>query len=550
MAGAFYSPPEVARYIVRHTLRGLDTEPGPPQVLDPACGDGVFLEQAFRALIERRERIGPRLSDAQRVTLLCEALHGVDIDRAAVRSARWRLARAALPSASLSEQQQVVRSLADNVRVGDALLEPSARSNVLPGNAPAFDWRVFRAVGQGGGFDAVIGNPPYLNMRRLTQRYGDAVKRHWQRRFRCARGAYDLYVLFLEQAWELLRGGGACGMIVPNKLAVADYAAACRRLLLERTTLVRVADVSALRLFPEAGVYPYIVVWRKRPPRPGHRVRVARVCDPVQLRRGDVVARRAQSVLAASEGLPLSSSLSVESRGATLPLEQLAGLAAGTAGFNAAQMAAALRERRMPETEPCFDFIVSGNIDRYAVRLGDVRFMKRRFRRPVLPASEPSLSARQRELFRGPKIVIAGMSRRLEAALDERGLALGVQVYAASSPPEQTLFLLGVLNSKLLSYLFRQRFAAKRHAGGYLAVNKGQLARLPIRTVRPCESVDWRRRQAIGELACRLQAASAEDPRQLPQRRRQLDARLDALVYELYRLNDAEVEQVEAALPG
>ena len=72
------------------------------------------------------------------------------------------------------------------------------------------------------------------------------------------------------------------------------------------------------------------------------------------------------------------------------------------------------------------------------------------------------------------------MSRRLEAAWDDRGLALGVQVFAASEIQVDPFYLLALLNSKLLSYLFATRFAAKRLSGGYFAINKGQLAKLPI----------------------------------------------------------------------
>src|SRR5207253_3534865 len=97
-----------------------------------------------------------------------------------------------------------------------------------------------------------------------------------------------------------------------------------------------------------------------------------------------------------------------------------------------------------------------------------------------LPLIIPELTTAKRRLFAAPKIVIAGMSRRLEAAWDGRGLALGVQVFAASEWKLDPFYLLALLNSKLLSYLFATRYAAKRLSGGYLAINKGQLARLQI----------------------------------------------------------------------
>src|SRR5205823_10313677 len=125
----------------------------------------------------------------------------------------------------------------------------------------------------------------------------------------------------------------------------------------------------------------------------------------------------------------------------------------------------------------------------------------RDYARPRLPLDIPELSPAKRRLFARPKIVVAGMSRRLEAAWDEQGLALGVQVFAASEFQLDPFYLLALLNSKLLSYLFATRYAAKRLGGGYLAINKGQLARLPIRIIAPAARADQRRRARLTVLA-------------------------------------------------
>ena len=137
-------------------------------------------------------------------------------------------------------------------------------------------------------------------------------------------------------------------------------------------------------------------------------------------------------------------------------------------------------KEREDADEAVFPFITSGNIDRYRVSMGDVRYMQRKFRDPVLPVASHLLTPAKRRLFAEPKIVVAGMSRRLEAAWCDQPLALGVQVFAAAEIQVDPFYLLALLNSRLLSHLFRTRFSAKRLAGGYLSVNKGQLARLSI----------------------------------------------------------------------
>jgi hypothetical protein len=181
-----------------------------------------------------------------------------------------------------------------------------------------------------------------------------------------------------------------------------------------------------------------------------------------------------------------------------------------------------------------FDFIVSGNIDRYAISRGNVRFMKRTFTRPVLPMNADVLSENKRTLFAHPKIVIAGMSRRLEAAFDAGGLALGVQVYAVANFQDDPRYLLGILNSKLLSYLLWTRFQAKRLAGGYLAINKGQLAKLPIRFVDKADRQAVFMRDRIIDIVDGMERPNAAS-----------DDEIDRLIYQLYRLTDDELETVK-----
>ena len=181
--------------------------------------------------------------------------------------------------------------------------------------------------------------------------------------------------------------------------------------------------------------------------------------------------------------------------------------------------------------------------------------MKRHFVRPVLPAESEQLTDAKRRLFQGPKIVIAGMTRRLEAAWDPGGLALGVQVYAAADLQEDRRYLLGLLNSKLFSFLFRTRFRAKQLSGGFLAINKTQLEQLPIRIVEPKELTATKLRgqliQGVESLELRMRQGgdSAASNEELSTHIQALDREIDQCVYRLYELTVGEIAQVEAAFP-
>ena len=555
----------------------------PLRVLEPACGEGIFLGEAFRSLCipaglgapGQRTRDGrltpgdpgsPRRETAKlRWALLRSSCFGVDIDQQATATARRHLAELVWgPDADgIDHRTEALRS---NVRWGDALRDGEShaaerarhREARSPSAPPPIDFAsAFPAPGgspDAGNFDAMVGNPPYVNIRLLTRSVPRHVRDSYRDRYRTASGAYDLYVLFLERALELLRPGGVCGMIVPNKLATSDYARVCRSLLQQQTRLLQVLDLSTIRVFGEANVYPFVIIWQKLPPGPQHRVATACLRSLEELGPSPPRTQVAQRQFCADHGWSLEDAPDVESRVATRRLQDVATLYSGTTGFCAEQIASQLQEADGAASAG-FSFIVSRNIDRYRIHRGHLRFMRRRFRDPVLPADASGLSDGKRRLYGSPKIVVAGMSRRLEAAWDGQGRALGVQVYAVESG-EDAAWLLGLLNSKLLAYLYRVRNRAKRLAGGYLSVNKSQLGRLPIRMVdADAAPEDHAARTELCGLVRRLgQLANtggvergdrADDPPADKERSR-LEARVDALVYRLYRLSEQEVAAVEA----
>ena len=101
-----------------------------------------------------------------------------------------------------------------------------------------------------------------------------------------ARGGFDVYICFLKAGLDALPPGGRLGYIIPNKFLVAEYARPLREELLATTTIEEVIDVSDLPTFRDAAVYPVMLVLRKTPPPPGHRIRTGYVTDLAQLDSG------------------------------------------------------------------------------------------------------------------------------------------------------------------------------------------------------------------------------------------------------------------------
>jgi hypothetical protein len=159
------------------------------------------------------------------------------------------------------------------------------RALAREGEVPWFDYRVqFADVFAAGGFDLVVGNPPWLRAeelppdlrRRLAGRY-----RWWRSGSRGYANRPDLAVAFLERSLELIGPRGVVAILVPAKVATAGYAAASRHALAAGTTLVTVADLTdSSHASFEATVYPLALIARKAAAPPRHRVRVSLGADP------------------------------------------------------------------------------------------------------------------------------------------------------------------------------------------------------------------------------------------------------------------------------
>ncbi len=192
------------------------------RLLDPTCGAGAFLVAAARVLAPLYRACLERMADFADDPLLAsvapaeqrgwamraalrENLHGVDLMPAAAEVCRMRLALEA--AAAGGDALECLADLRANIRAGDALLGPVGEGDEA-GAAEAIDWRAaFGPAMRRGGFDVVIGNPPYLGVPHAKRAY-EALG------YRTA-ACGNLYALVVERSLALLRDGGRLGMIVP-----------------------------------------------------------------------------------------------------------------------------------------------------------------------------------------------------------------------------------------------------------------------------------------------------------------------------------------------
>lgn len=568
--GVYYTPPAVVDELVTWTLAPLLRGASPERVaelkiLDPACGSGAFLLGVYRHLLARRSPGDARPSPELKLGILSANVFGVDIDPRAVEAAKRALVRelladetkASLGQSRASFEARARGELDANIKVGNALVDhdfdpeadgaPGPAESIAPLSWPEQFPAAFARARPG--FDVVLGNPPYVDAEWMS-RHRPATRAYCARRYAAASGNWDLFCAFIERALQLLRRGGVHSFIVPNKLASADYAAAARRLLTGANTLTALRDYSTVRLFPVA-VYPLVYRVEGQPPegRPA----------PVTLEvmsedeKGLAPAERRELDYPSSfadDGRPwpiFSSSAALDELLRAVDghptLDQLATVLGAATVAEAYELLPLLADAAEPAAGD-LRVLNSGTIDPHRPLWGlrPMRYLKHSFDCPVVRAEDQAaLPSKRLSQARSPKLIVAGMTRSLECVIDRDGryLAAKSTTIVLPSPGADLDYLGALLNSRLMTLLFRARFGGLALQGGYLRVGPPQLRQLPVPMIAEDDGPALATVEAIAEQARALEASLAD-----PRRARSLRASIDERVCALYGLREAQTRTV------
>ncbi|WP_312206876.1 Eco57I restriction-modification methylase domain-containing protein [Epilithonimonas hominis] len=283
--GVFYTPKYITKYIVENTVGKLceekKTELGIAEedyftdkkrqqktklqllqkledyrtwlhqitIIDPACGSGAFLNEALNFLIDEHKYIdeleakltGSSIAFAYHSESILENnLFGVDLNEESVEIAKLSLwLRTAEPNRKLND-------LSNNIKCGNSLIDDPE----IAGNK-AFNWeKEFPQIFAKGGFDVVIGNPPYV----LCQPSNTNEETlNFYKSFEVASYKIDLFHLFFERGTNILRDGGELGFITPNTYLSNKYIQKLRNFILKNTFIEKVINYNEI-VFVDAGV--------------------------------------------------------------------------------------------------------------------------------------------------------------------------------------------------------------------------------------------------------------------------------------------------------
>ncbi len=567
------------------------------RILDPACGSGSFLIGAYQFLLdwhlrfylannpgewarEKKARKGSKgqhpalvqtrnggwqLGIAERKRILLNNIYGVDLDSQAVEVTKLSLLLKVLEGEAVQTQMslglldRVLPDLGDNIKCGNSLIGPDFyQQDELPAltdddryRLNVFDWpHEFAEIFRDGGFDAVIGNPPYGAFT------GEAETIYFRAGFKSPANSLDTFLLFVEQGHRLLRERGFFGMIIPSGWVSAPSAKPLRKLFVESFKPLAFVTLpfDVFRAYIDT-----VVVAAQRVKYPAREV-----SDEVQLTvfpsnfKVNSIADFQQFKKSANFRDWLSSQhaefLITCSREEARILEKVRRQPKSFGDYVLVKrgievFAPQSAKQGLVKPLPA----LTGTLQSYNLQHGEAGFVGYP---PGVEASKPL------PYFSKPRILLRQvLSRklRLQAVFTEETFLTNQSVQslipssAAESAPSLKV-LLGVLNSRLLSWYFVNfNSVARRDDFPKIIIQQTRELPLPSFEQKPAKSLhDQIVKHVETMLELHQKLAAAQTPQEKTGLERQIavtDSQIDRLVYQLYGLTEPEIALVEGRSP-
>ncbi len=551
--GIYYTPTYIVDYIVKNSViehikdKSIDDILN-TKILDPACGSGSFLIRAFSdvcKVIEEKLKKGEksdkwvgsknyagRLTLQQKITIMLSCIYGVDLDKKAVEIAQLNLLLKLIEgetSETLSQIKKLNRILPmldNNIKCGNSLIDDPA----VAGDK-AFKWeQQFEDAINEGGFDVVIGNPPYFNIK------SDDILKNSKDFKLLSSGVLNAASLFLKRGLDLLKDNGYLGFIIPKSFLIVDSWKPIRNIILENS-LIAVRDVSMA--FEEVGLEQVVVIVKKAKPR-YNKVRILKGDKEINVisqeffqKRGIILTSLNREKLMIIEKIEKGS----------LNLEEFAEMPRGITVKSSEYYEVPSEER--------IHVLGGTNVERYGLKVGGKRKPNR-----YLTKTDARIQQRN-EIFRGERIIyqnIASSVPKIVATLELTHYGLPtddtLNNLLISDSSLNSKYILAMLNSTLITFYLR--YAIINCSLLTIHLDKPYLGKIPIKKISITEQqpliklVD--RMLSLNKRLNEIGDKKTDERARIEEEIKKTDAEIDERVYRVYGITGEEKKIIEESL--
>jgi len=545
--GIYYTPPYIVDYIVRNTLGELLKRKRPSEIekiraLDPACGSGSFLIKSFDLLNEywkekdkdyaqaQLDTTGQGTTFTRKTKILQNNIFGVDLDKQAVEIAQLNLLL------KIAEKGHRLPLLQQNIKCGNSLIDdPTVAGDKY------FKWEEkFEVILDEGGFDVVIGNPPYVRPHKMDEK----DKEFFWKNLKTFKAKSDLYSCFMEKGINLLREGGLFSFIVPHTWTSLESFYEIRKYILENCKVLKLVRLPK-KVFQDATVETTIFILAKEPNkknRDNNKIVVEALNE-----KGDITFVKKFTQSQITNNYLYNFELYTEEYANKILYkvkqtgERLGNLIDFVYGLKTGDDQKFLFDE--PKNNECKKLLRSKDIGRY------VKEFKGKYVWYV-----PNLMIRNKktarpggkERFETEKIVVARMGKQVVATYDDEDYYVKDAMLLLKKSEESDLkYITAILNSKLINYYYKSYFIT-------IDVLKNALLELPIASAdRNTIANISEKVKKIEERNKRLNEMGdkkTDERARIDEEIKKTDKEIDELVYKLYGITEEEKEIIAGSL--
>ena len=319
-----------------------------------------------------------------------------------------------------------------------------------------------------GGFDVVIGNPPYVNANDLKRNSSKNEYYYLKNEYETAKGTVDLYIYFFEKGLNMLKRGGILSYITPNRFLSASYGKTLRKYILTNSIIDKLIDYSDKKVFSDASTYPVISFLFKKS-LSTYKITTGKFDDKTK----EVISREIDSqklnilddyIL----GFLLNEKLEITEKvfSQSVSLAKCGKINATSTAKEADEYSNIVNE------ESGFKLINTGTIDQFVTNWGFSYLTDKgnKYKKPFLPDKSNIISKNRYDLYKSKKIIIAKIGLECEAFYDEKGVYASINTNCIHDFDQNFIpeYIICWINSKLYTYVFECLFDGLRMSGGYL----------------------------------------------------------------------------------